>query len=126
MTKGLFVKEPWIDLLLSGDKTWEIRGSDTKHRGPLFLIKSGTGQAFGLINLYETQKIPKEDFLKYAEHHKVYNQEVSYKNIWAWKMEKPRIFESPVDIKLKPGAVIFLNLEGTQFKTMKDLYLLSL
>jgi hypothetical protein len=45
--KGLIVKSPWIELILEGKKTWEIRGSNTKIRGPIALIKSGSGN--GLV-----------------------------------------------------------------------------
>ncbi|WP_281975144.1 hypothetical protein [Halobacillus litoralis] len=40
---GLLVQAPWIDLLLAGSKIWEIRGSNTKKRGRIGLIKSGSG-----------------------------------------------------------------------------------
>lgn len=33
--KGLLVDLEWIDKILSGSKTWELRGEATKHRGPL-------------------------------------------------------------------------------------------
>ena len=30
---GLIIKKKWLDLIISGKKTLEIRGSDTKHQG---------------------------------------------------------------------------------------------
>jgi ASCH domain len=39
---GLRVKQPWIDLILRGVKTWELRGSRTKASGRIALIQSGT------------------------------------------------------------------------------------
>lgn len=37
--RGLILKSPWIDLILDGRKTWEIRGSNTLVRGHIALIK---------------------------------------------------------------------------------------
>jgi len=30
--RGLIIAEPWIDYILEGKKTWEIRGTSTKIR----------------------------------------------------------------------------------------------
>ena len=44
---GLCIKHQWVDGILSGKKTWEIRGARfSKHIGPrIFLIRSGTERA---------------------------------------------------------------------------------
>lgn len=49
--KGLIIKSKWADLILSGEKTWEIRGSQTHQRGRIGIIKSGTGKIFGSVEL---------------------------------------------------------------------------
>ena len=36
--RGLLIKQPWIDLILDGAKTWELRGSRPSIRGPFALI----------------------------------------------------------------------------------------
>ena len=51
LLKGLILKEPWIDLILTGEKVWEIRGSNTKIRGTIALIKGGSGTVVGLCEL---------------------------------------------------------------------------
>jgi len=40
-TKGLVIKSPYIDRILAGTKTWEMRSSATSVRGPIALIKQG-------------------------------------------------------------------------------------
>lgn len=30
---GLIIKKQWLDKILAGEKTWELRGSNTKVRG---------------------------------------------------------------------------------------------
>lgn len=40
--KALSVKQPWADLIASGDKTIETRSRPTSHRGPLLIVSSKT------------------------------------------------------------------------------------
>lgn len=40
---GLIIKKKWLDLIVDGKKTIEIRGSDTnKQNETIYLLKSGT------------------------------------------------------------------------------------
>ena len=40
---GLIIKKKWLDLILSGKKTLEIRGCSTKKTGvPIYLLESGS------------------------------------------------------------------------------------
>lgn len=38
--KAISIRQPWIDLILKGHKTIELRGWDLSHRGPLALHAS--------------------------------------------------------------------------------------
>lgn len=49
--KGLIVDEPWISLILAGKKDWEMRSQPTQVRGPVALIRKGTGQVVGTANI---------------------------------------------------------------------------
>jgi hypothetical protein len=49
--KGLIIRAPYVDWIVDGKKTWEIRGSATKVRGPLALIKGGSGTIVGTCTL---------------------------------------------------------------------------
>ena len=50
---GLIIKPEWIDKILSGKKTWEIRGNKTKIRGKIALIQSGTSEIYGTCELVD-------------------------------------------------------------------------
>jgi hypothetical protein len=39
---GLVIDKPWIDLILDGKKTWEMRSTLTKKRGKIALIRKGS------------------------------------------------------------------------------------
>lgn len=41
--KGLVIRQPWIGMILRGEKTWEMRSQPCRHRGPLALIEKGSG-----------------------------------------------------------------------------------
>lgn len=49
--KALVVAEPWMGLILSGRKTWELRSRRTQHRGPFALIRKGSGTVVGVAEL---------------------------------------------------------------------------
>ena len=49
--KALVVAEPWIGLILSGRKTWELRSRRTQHRGPFALIRKGSGTVVAVAEL---------------------------------------------------------------------------
>jgi hypothetical protein len=48
---GLVIKSPWIEKILAGETTWEIRGRNTKLRGRIALIKSRSGKIYGTCRI---------------------------------------------------------------------------
>ena len=44
--KALVVKKKWLDLILAGQKVWELRGSPTAKRGWIHLAESQAGGIF--------------------------------------------------------------------------------
>ena len=51
--RALIVGSPWIDAILSGQKTWEIRGSRTTVRSSIGLIRKGSGQIVGTCRIVD-------------------------------------------------------------------------
>lgn len=49
--KALIIDSPWIEKILAGEKTWEMRSTRTKLRGPFGLIQKGSGQIKGIAHL---------------------------------------------------------------------------
>lgn len=108
--KGLIIKSPWIDLILHGEKIWEIRGSNTKIRGEIALIKSGTGTILGTVELVGSKKLTMQEYLNSNKHHCVdQNYKINYKNIYAWIFNNPVLFDEPIPYKHPQGAVIWVN-----------------
>lgn len=78
---GLIIKHKWLDLILKGKKTIEVRGSDTKKQGEMiYLLESRTSKVVGtcIDTLNEVLKdtdigdfnIPLEDGLITYKHYK--------------------------------------------------------
>lgn len=111
--KGLLIKAPWIDYIFEGLKTWEIRGSNTKIRGTVALIKSGSGLVFGTVDLVDCKKLDLEEYQQGEKYHCVSKGdclEMPYKNTHAWVLENPILFDKPLPYKHPMGAVIWVNL----------------
>jgi hypothetical protein len=53
MLSGLLIRSPYIDWILDGSKSWEIRGSATRKRGRIALVQSGTGTVVGSADLVD-------------------------------------------------------------------------
>jgi hypothetical protein len=51
--RGLNIPSPWIEHILEGRKTWEIRGKSTSVRERIALIKDGSKRVFGTAALVD-------------------------------------------------------------------------
>ena len=115
MIKGLFIKQPWIDLILDGKKSWEIRGSNTKIRGRIALIESGTGEVKGYVDLTDSLKVEDDFFDSNSDKHQIPSERFNsknmpYKNTHAWVFKNPRRLKKGIKFKMKQGCVIWINL----------------
>ena len=110
--KGLVIKPNWADLILDGVKTWEIRGSATKHRGPVYIIKSGSGEIFGAARLVECRPFTIDDYHECGYFHQLNNISLftRYNQPWAWVFEDAVRFKEPLSYQHPQGAVIWVNL----------------
>lgn len=115
--KGLIVKSPWIDLILKGEKTWEIRGSHTKIRGKIALIKSGTGTILGTVDVVDSKLLTLEEYQASEAYHRRNKEDTAnapYKKIHAWLLKNPVLFDEPIPYEHPQGAVIWVNLPEIQ------------
>ncbi len=55
--KGLIIRKTWIDYILEGKKTWEIRGCKTNIRGQIELIQSGSGLVIGCCEIVDCKEL---------------------------------------------------------------------
>jgi hypothetical protein len=113
--KGLIIKDPWITKILNGEKTWEIRGSNTKIRGTISLIKSGTGMIYGTAVLTKSFAITQTAFDQGERNHCIPDTyENTYKQRYVWELSAPKLFDKPIPYTHPQGAVIWVNLKDSE------------
>jgi len=112
--KGLIIKEKWLNLILAGKKTWEIRNNTTTKVGTrIGLIKSGSGKVFGECDLVASIPLTKEKLLQNIDKHHISKESINlitYKNPHAWVLSNVKKYTSPVLYKHKNGSVIWVNI----------------
>jgi ASCH domain len=112
--KGLIIDEPWISLIVSGDKTWEMRSRNTQVRGCIALIRKGSKTVIGVADLVETlPKLPKSELQSSFAKHRVPENEIDENFKWstAWVLQCARALREPVPYRHPAGAVIWVNLD---------------
>lgn len=108
---ALIIKKPWIDLILSGEKTWEVRGCSTKKTGKIELIQSKSGLVIGYCELVDCIKLDLKIYKNSIDKHCIKNVEVlPYKSTYAWVLSNPVRYENPKPYKHPNGAVIWVKL----------------
>ena len=114
--KGLIIKPYWGNKILKGEKIWEIRGTNTKHRGHTEIIYSGSGHVYGGANLVDSFKISRAIFETSRDKHQIEPWRFDlgrYKEIFAWVFEDAQLYRSPIPYTHPQGAVIWVNLLDT-------------
>lgn len=112
MNRAFIVKEQWGNLILSGTKTWEIRGVGTKIRDRVGVIFSGTGMIQGSVEIVGSSLLLREDFDLYKKHHQIIcdYDELPYKEPHVWYLKDAVRFEEPIPYQHPQGAVVWVNL----------------
>lgn len=114
--KGLVIDEPWISLILEGRKVWEMRSRPTQVRGPIALIRKGSGQVIGTADVTGTLgPLGVEELRENASRHCVpmidFESGRAIKWTTAWLLEDASPLAEPVPYRHPFGAVTWVNLE---------------
>ena len=113
---ALVVKKRWLDLIVAGDKDWEIRGSSTARRGWIHFAESQAGgKLIGRARLVDCLSVPRSSFMKHVSRHCVTSlsdcaEVQKYKSIFAWVLEDAGRFKSPFVYKHKQSTVIWIKV----------------
>ena len=123
--RGLLVRDPYASQLLDGEKIWEIRGRPTQIRGPVAIVKSGTGRVFGTVNLarvlgpLQLDDLTSAPELPAAERDEFENQGLPYGKTYAYVFTNPRWFDRPVPYSHPSGAVTWVRLPDLDLETIR-------
>mgnify|MGYP000045037717 FL=1 len=88
---GLIIKKKWLDLIMSGQKTLEIRGCRTSHVGEeIALLESGSQKIRGFCTIKEVTTLDKGKWESHRDRHCVdvpwENLINRYKTPYAWHL----------------------------------------
>jgi len=113
--RGLMIKSPYIEQILYENKTWEIRGSGTKIREKIALIRSGSGLIVGTCNLVDSiGPLTIRQFVSGRKKHlsSVLGLSIAspYENTFAWVLEDAKPLSEPIPYNHPRGAIIWVNL----------------
>jgi hypothetical protein len=110
------VRDPYATQILNGEKTWEIRGRSTQIRGRIVIIKSGSGRAFGSVDLLRVigpltlGELASADELPEEERLDVARRGLPYPKTYAYVLSAPRWFHHPIRYHHPSGAVTWVRL----------------
>ena len=108
----LIVKNPWLDLILSKDKTWEIRDAQTKQRGKVHLALSGAGgRIVGQCHITDSVAIDKITLRTAFSKHRIKDlARITYRRPHAWVLSKARRYKKPFAYSHPQGAIKWVKL----------------
>merc|ERR1711957_593507 len=111
---ALTVKQPWCELILSGKKSWEIRGYPTRFRCFVHIAQSGTGLLVGKARIANCKRLRREDLPKHEREHCITggNCELvsKYKKIYAWVLKEARRYSVGMPYSRPQGAIAWVRL----------------
>ncbi len=113
--KGLVIESAYIEKILQNEKTWEIRGTNTKIRGRIALIRKGAGTIIGTCDLVDViGPLPlstlKESILKHCMDPTDYEAKLPFQKTYAWVLENAMKLNEEMTYRHPKGSVTWVNL----------------
>lgn len=112
MNKGLVVKRQWLQEMFLNNKRWEMRSTNSKHRGLFYLIEQGTGLIVGEAILMDTFEVDENLAKRSFDAHRVEDLSLLKKWRWAWSLTNIVQYDKPIPYTHPQGAVIWVNLNS--------------
>src|SRR3546814_11625464 len=112
--RGLVIREPWIGLILRGQKTWEMRSKPTNVRGRIALIRAKSGLIVGTAKLVASESaLTSHNYMQHRDRHAIPENKLDevIENGWVhtWVLEDVQALAEPVPYPQPSGAVKFDN-----------------
>jgi hypothetical protein len=112
--RALVIRQEPLDKILSGTKTWEIRGSKTLIRETIGLIESGSGTIVGVCELKDcVGPLTLAELERNARRARISanGRNLPYKRTHAWVLANARRLRKPVSYEHPSGAIIWVQLD---------------
>jgi hypothetical protein len=113
--KALIIRSPWIDLILSGAKTWEMRTRPVTIRGRIGLIKAKSGLIYGTAELVDCMPALSLERMRQTQaFHGIPEDQIAsaIENRWTtpWVLRDVVRLETPKPYIHRSGAVTWVEI----------------
>lgn len=113
-TRGLVIRQPWLDHIMAGRKRWEIRSRPCRVSGIIALIEAGHGRIRAVAHLTACRgPLQPEDWIEAARDGDIVGPEaqaLGYLNAYAWELGQVQSLRHPVPYVHPRGAIIWVRL----------------
>lgn len=118
--RALIVKPRFLERILSGEKTWELRGSRTNVRGTIGLIPSGSGAIVATAQIVDCRELDRSSFEANRGKHRssASFDEQGYERVFAWELRDVRALPAPVPYEHPRGAIVWVRVPDAVQRTL--------
>lgn len=118
ITRGLVIRTRWLNEILSGRKTWEMRSRATTAVGPVALVEKGSGTVVGVARLTGCgTRLDAARMRATTDRHAIPTAEIpdAVERGWTvpWYLADARRLPMPVPYQHTNGAVVWVRLDDT-------------
>jgi hypothetical protein len=109
--KGLIIKEPWITLILNGQKTLELRSTRTKNLGRIALLNDGKIRGYATLVRWDGP-LSKQQLLSRVSEHCIPAAMINDPNFsyqFGWVLSNVQILSPPCKYTHPLGAQIWVT-----------------
>ncbi len=104
----LKIEEKWVNLILSGNKTWEIRRRNTLIRERIALGNTKTKHVVGYVRIVDSVEITVEELKKHTDKHQANDFLDKYtkerKTLFAWVLDDVQVEIAPKPYSYSTGS----------------------
>lgn len=115
---ALIIDKPWINLILSGQKSWEMRTTKFKKLGYIGLVQKGSKSITGIARIEGySDRLTLDELKRSEDKHRVPEYQysaASYKWFYAMKLTDVVQLSQPISYEHKNGTVIWVKLSEQQ------------
>ena len=114
--KAIIVDEPWVSMILRGEKIWEMRSKRTNFRGPVALIRKRSHSVVGTATLVDClAPLSLRDLALHQPLHGIPASEhkavVVLGRLIPWVLRDARALGQPISYLHRSGQQIWVRLD---------------
>jgi hypothetical protein len=114
--KAIIIDEPWISMILCGEKIWEMRSKRTRFTGLIALIRKGSGTVVGTAKLVGClPQLSREELAVHEPRHRIPPREqdavFGLGRLMPWVLRDATRLAEPVPYVHRSGQQIWVRLD---------------